>query len=171
MKFPFRYDPYETTLWRIVLQVLCVIASFIGFMNWVPWSRALSPTDYAVTYSQKVPVTWRADINQHGKPFECPYGTPKDRPMLFLFYICLSPLEESWRFHWSAVSGNRTSNLQRSSCRYEAIPGGFSRIYGHQDPKKIRLRRPSCVLVAEWVSAKRHQPLECSTYANANMGP
>src|SRR5262245_27591297 len=69
-------------LWAGALFACWLVAAYTFFI-WAPWSTAIPTTEAVQRCPGQVDPAWRAVTFNHGKPQECPWGTPRENPVGF----------------------------------------------------------------------------------------
>jgi hypothetical protein len=91
----------------------CWLVAAYTFFIWAPWSTAIPTVEAAQRFPGQVDPTWRAVTVNHGKPQECPWGTPRENPVGFV--SCTALLAASvGGFFWGTTRFHRLESARTS---------------------------------------------------------
>ncbi len=69
--------------WLHVAQVVATLAWFASFVSFAPWISAVKRSVAVKQYDGPIPPEWETVIVNHGKVWECQWGTVGEHPFWF----------------------------------------------------------------------------------------
>jgi hypothetical protein len=76
------------TAW-VLAGFACFVVMAIGFFQCAPWLVAMTPRDAELRWPGRIDPSWRAVVNDHGRPAGWDHGTVADNPLGFMAWLGL----------------------------------------------------------------------------------